>query len=86
MLKKAIIILAGLRSFVVTSNDGAPDNHYRIRGRHVEFRSVASDGPPSEDRAWRILDENELNLHFALRTPVAEWPDKTLYAQLRKAA
>jgi hypothetical protein len=86
MEKKAVIILAGLRSFIVTSGDGAPDNQYRIRGRHVEFRSLAPGGPPRPDRPWRTLDPAELQLHFALQTPVADWLDKTLYAPLRQAA
>ncbi len=86
MLKNTVIMLAGLQSFVVTSSDGAPDNHYRIRDHHVEFRSVAQGGPPSESRAWRVLAEDELQLHFVLRTPVAQWLDKTLYAQEKNAA
>ncbi len=86
MLKNTVIMLAGLQSFVVTSSDGSPDNHYRIRDRHVEFRSVAPGGPPRESLAWRVLGQDELQLHFALRTPVARWLDKTLYAQQRRAA
>jgi hypothetical protein len=85
MLKNKIIMLSGLKSFLVTSRDGAPDNQYRIRDRNVEFRSVAANGPPSTDRTWRILQPDEIDLHFALRTPVADWLDKALYAT-RKAA
>jgi len=28
---------------------------------------------------WRALDGDEIQLHFALQTPVAEWLDKNLY-------
>lgn len=86
MLNNAVIILAGLRSFMITSSDGAPDNQYRIRGRHVEFRSLAPGGPPRPDRPWRVLDPDELQLHFALHTAVADWLDKTLYARPQHAA
>lgn len=86
MLNNTVIMLAGLRSFIVSSKDGSPDNHYRIRNQHVEFRSVAPGGPPSPDRPWRVLDPDELQLHFALHTPVAEWLDKTLYAPARNIA
>lgn len=85
MSNNSVIILAGLKSFVIASSDGAPDNQYRIREKHVEFRSVMPNGPPSERLAWRVLEPEEVQLHFALRTPVADWLDKTLYSQLRAA-
>jgi hypothetical protein len=28
---------------------------------------------------WRALNGEEIKLHFALKTPVAEWLDKNLY-------
>jgi hypothetical protein len=86
MHRSQTIILAGLHSFLITSGDGLPDNQYRIRDQHVEFRSFAADGPPSTDRQWRVLQPDELQLHFALRTPVAEWLDKRLYAAHPQAA
>jgi hypothetical protein len=85
MFRNQVIMLSGLRSFLITSKDGAPDNQYRIRNQHVEFRSVAANGPPSSDRHWRVLEAAEVELHFALQTPVAAWLDKALYAS-RKAA
>lgn len=84
--ENSIIILSGLRSFVVIANAGAPENQYRIRNSHVEFRTVAPAGPPRDDHPWRVLTPDELELHFALHTPVAEWLDKTLYAQQRSVA
>jgi hypothetical protein len=81
-----MIILSGLRSFVVIANHGAPENQYRIRHQHVEFRTIAPDGPPRSDRPWRVLTADDLQLHFALHTPVADWLDKTLYAERRQAA
>ena len=86
MHRNQMIILAGLRSFVITSKDGLPDNQYRIRNQHVEFRSFAPDGPPSEERHWRVLEPDEVQLHFALRTPVADWLDKRLYSTRPMAA
>ena len=86
MPNSRFVILAGLRSFLITSRDGAPDNQYRIRNKRVEFRSVAPGGPPNPDLPWRVLQTHEVQLHFALRTPVADWLDKTLYkTQLRAA-
>jgi hypothetical protein len=81
MRKNNFIILAGLKSFVITSRDGAPDNQYRIREKHVEFRSVMPNGPPATGLAWRVLEPEEVQLHFALKTPVADWLDRTLYSQ-----
>jgi hypothetical protein len=86
MLKNRILMLSGLRSFVIASNDGSPDNEYRIRNRHVEFRSVAPHGRPSADRVWRVLGANEVELHFALHTPVADWLDMALYGFQPRAA
>jgi hypothetical protein len=84
--KNCIVILSGLRSFVVMANEGAPENHYRINQQQVEFRTVAPAGPPRSDHPWRVLTPDELELHFALHTPVADWLDKTLYAQQQRHA
>jgi hypothetical protein len=35
MLKNRIIMLSGLKSFLITSKDGSPDNQYRIRDHQV---------------------------------------------------
>jgi hypothetical protein len=86
MHKSQMIILAGLHSFIITSGDGSPDNQYRIRDHQVEFRSFAPDGPPSTERTWRVLQPDEVELHFALHTPVADWLDKRLYSPVLKAA
>lgn len=85
MTNNHFIILAGLKSLMITSRDGAPDNQYRIREKHVEFRSVMPNGPPAARLTWRVLEPEEVQLHFALRTPVADWLDKTLYSQIRAA-
>ena len=44
---------------------GGMKNAYRIRQKHVEFQ--AGDG------TWRILAEEDLQLHFALHTEVSSW-------------
>lgn len=74
------IVLSGLRSLRIASKDGGPFNEYRIQDRSVEFRAMDTDGKPPFSGVWRALDGEEIKLHFALQTPVAEWLDKTLYS------
>jgi len=38
-----------------------------------------ADGKPFSGE-WRTLDGEEIKLHFALQTPVADWLDKNLYS------
>jgi hypothetical protein len=81
MLQNQLIVLSGLRSLKIASQDGAPDNEYRIQYNAVEFRSVDAKGVSnaSMNSEWRILDANEIELHFVLQTPVAHWLSKNLY-------
>ena len=76
------IVLSGLHSLRIASKDGGPCNEYRIQKRSVEFRALDAEGKPYAPGAglWRPLDGEEIQLHFALQTPVAEWLDKTLYS------
>ena len=76
------IVLSGLRSLRIASKDGGACNEYRIENHSVEFRSVDAHGKPyaRESGMWRSLNGEEIQLHFALETPVAEWLDKTLYS------
>lgn len=48
----------------------------------MEFRAVDEHGKPYSypSTKWRALDGEEIKLHFALETPVAEWLDKNLYS------
>jgi hypothetical protein len=82
MLQNQMIVLSGLRSLKIASQDGAPDNEYRIQHNAVEFRSVDGKGISHESMKgqWRVLDPNEIELHFALQTPVAHWLSKNLYS------
>jgi hypothetical protein len=81
ILQNQWIVLSGLRSLRISSKDGGPCNEYRIQESSVEFRSVdAQAEPSSHSNQWRTLDGEEIRLHFALETPVAEWLDKNLYA------
>jgi hypothetical protein len=82
ILRNQWIVLSGLRSLRIASKDGGPCNEYRIQKHSVEFRSVGTDGKPytRESGMWRPLNGEEIQLHFALQTPVAEWLDKTLYS------
>jgi hypothetical protein len=87
ILQKQWIVLSGLRNLRIAPRDGAPSNEYRIQQNAVEFRALDAKGkpyaPPSGN--WRALDGDEIQLHFALQTPVAEWLDKNLYAALQSA-
>jgi hypothetical protein len=80
-LKRQWIVLSGLRNLRIASRDGAPSNEYRIQRSSVEFRAVSANGKPfsSPLGKWRALDGDEIQLHFALHTPVADWLDKNLY-------
>jgi len=82
ILRKQWIVLSGLRNLRIVSRDGAPCNEYRIQQNSVEFRAIDANGKPFSTSmgGWRPLDGDEIELHFALHTPVAEWLDKTLYS------
>jgi hypothetical protein len=81
ILRKQWIVLSGLRSLRITSRDGTPSNEYRIRQNSVEFRTLDRAGGRSFRLGkWRVLDRDEIEWHFALRTPVANWLDKNLYS------
>jgi hypothetical protein len=86
MLQNLLIVFSGLRSLIIIANDGAPANEYRIQQHSVEFRTVAANGKPHGNASkWRVLNDDEIQLHFALRTPVADWLDKNLYSSARAA-
>ena len=53
-----LIVLAGLRSLRIASNDGAPANEYRIQQDAVEFRAVNADWSTTlRNRGNRGVDE-----------------------------
>jgi hypothetical protein len=83
MLANQMVVLSGLRSLRIASNDGAPGNEYRIDHSSVKFRVVDANGESKGHSTgkWRTLDNDEIQLHFVLHTPVAEWLDKNLYSQ-----
>ena len=80
--QKQWIVLSGLSNLRIAPRDGAPSNEYRIQQNAVEFRALDARGKPdgSPFGHWRALNGDEIKLHFALQTPVAEWLDKNLYA------
>jgi hypothetical protein len=58
----------------VESGDGSHVDEYRVRDRQVEFRACLRDGtPPSGEAGWRQLTADDISLHLALNTVVAEW-------------
>ena len=87
VVKKEWIVLSGLRNLRIAPRDGAPSNEYRIQQNTVEFRAVNANGKPHASPLghWRALDGDEIQLHFVLRTPVAEWLDKNLYSTAQAA-
>lgn len=44
---------------------GGTTNSYRLRENHIEFQTG--------DGTWRILDSDDVQLHFLLHTEVAKW-------------
>lgn len=44
---------------------GGASNSYRIRENRVEFQI--------NDGSWRVLDDEDVRLHFLLKTEVARW-------------
>jgi hypothetical protein len=81
ILRNQWIVLSGLRNLRIAARNGGSCNEYRIHDRSVEFRSVDQQGKPyPQSPKWRTLDGEEIKLHFALQTPVAEWLDKNLYS------
>ena len=83
MFKRLLIVLSGLSSLIITSNDGTPANEYRIQQNSVKFRVLDAKGKPYGAGKWRVLNSDEIQLHFALQTPVAEWLNKNLYPSTR---
>lgn len=86
-MQKLWIVLSGLRNLKIALKDGAPMNEYRIQKNSVEFRALDAKGKPCRSRLghWRALDGDEIQLHFSLHTPVAEWLDKNLYSMPQSA-
>jgi len=50
-------------------------NDYRIQDGHVEVRTLDPAGRSFDSALanWKSLDDNEVQLHFALGTVVAKW-------------
>ncbi len=58
----------------VDSSSGLPANEYRINHGRVEFRILGSAPERTESlTAWKILDEKDVALHYALDTVVSKW-------------
>lgn len=59
----------------IPSEHGSPVNEYRINDGQIEFRSLNSQNKPfsSQKEGWRSLDVADIQLHFALKTVVAQW-------------
>ncbi len=60
---------------MVELGDDSRVDEYRIRGREVEFHAKRPDGSelPEWGDEWRRLTADDISLHLALHTPVAEW-------------
>jgi hypothetical protein len=59
----------------IESVKGSPVNDYRISNGCVEVRSLDPSGHPYLGWAsrWRTLDDDDIQLHHALRTVVSKW-------------
>lgn len=59
----------------IESPDGLPANEYRLVNGHAEFRVLPPRGCLDEAcaRDWKTLDENDIEMHYALQTVVWEW-------------
>ena len=59
----------------ISSENGAPINEYRIHQGLVEFRSLDPRNKllPQPSQGWRSLEVCDIQLHFALKTVVAQW-------------
>ncbi len=62
------------RRLTIEFSDGDVDE-YRIKKSQVEFRPHERHSSEQQKRIsqWRSLDADDIALHLALRTPVAEW-------------
>ena len=59
----------------IPSANGSPVNEYRIHEGQIEFRSLDLRNKPISPYAegWRSLEVADIQLHFALKTVVAQW-------------
>jgi hypothetical protein len=59
----------------IESAGGSPINDYRICDDLVEVRSLDASGHrfPGRGSDWKILDDNDIQLHYALETVVSKW-------------
>ena len=59
----------------IESVDGSSINDYRIKQGHVQVRSLASSTHAYRRKgsSWRMLDDNDIQLHHALGTVVSTW-------------
>jgi len=59
----------------IPSRNGSPVNEYRIHQGQIEFRSLDAQNKPvlHWKEGWRSLGVSDIQLHFALKTVVAEW-------------
>ena len=59
----------------IESVNGSPANDYRIMDGKVEVRLLDSTGRefPAPTSRWRRLDDNDIQMHHALKTVVSKW-------------
>ena len=64
----------------IESVDGSPINDYRIRDGRIEVRVLDPTGRahPSPLGCWRLLGEDDIQLHHALGTVVSKWLQQRL--------
>lgn len=59
----------------IPSQNGSPVNEYRIHEGQIEFRSLDPRNRllSKPAQGWRSLGVGDIQLHFALKTVVAQW-------------
>jgi hypothetical protein len=64
----------------IESVKGSPVNDYRTIHGSVQLRVLDSSGRalPGDRSRWRLLDDNDIQLHHALGTVVSQWLHKRL--------
>jgi hypothetical protein len=68
-----MVLLTWPQHLRIASEYGTPGNEYRICHGDVEFRTLNQIGVCQDESDWKAVSPEDISMHFALNTPVAEW-------------
>jgi hypothetical protein len=68
-----MVLLTWPKHLRIASEHGPPGNEYRIRCGDVEFRTLNPAAGVQEKSEWKAVPPEDISVHFALNTPVAQW-------------